>query len=328
MAMPIMRAAKMKISVLDDYQNIAYQFAEWSRIGADIEFLHTPFDDDDDLIAAIHEADVIVAMRERTSFNAERLKRLSNLKLLVTTGMRNAAIDLEAATALGIWVTGTSSLASAPVEHTWALILALLRHIPQEDAMMRRGQWQTSIGGDLAGQTLGVVGLGRLGLKVATIGKAFGMNVVAWSQNLEPGYAEREGILAVDKATLFSTSDVVTLHYKLSERSTGLVGEEELLLMKTSAVLVNTSRGPLIDSAALEKVLKYRLIRGAALDVYDTEPLSAEHPLRHMKNTVITPHLGYVTEHAYRRFYSEAVDDILAWMEGAPVRCLNRKDEQ
>ncbi|MGJ8525690.1 Glycerate dehydrogenase [Halomonadaceae bacterium LMG 33818] len=318
----------MKISVLDDYQNVAHQFAEWSRIGADIEFLHTSFENDDDLVAAVHEADVLVVMRERTPFNAERLKRLSNLKLLVTTGMRNAAIDLAAATEQGICVTGTSSLASAPVEHTWALILALLRHIPQEDAAMRKGQWQTTMGGDLAGQTLGIVGLGRLGLKVAAIGKAFGMNVVAWSQNLEPEYAEREGILAVDKATLFSTSDVVTLHYKLSERSTGLVGEEELLLMKTSAILVNTSRGPLIDNAALEKVLKYKLIRGAALDVYDIEPLPAGHPLRHMKNTVITPHLGYVTENTYRRFYSEVVEDIIAWIEGKPIRCLNQKNGQ
>ncbi|MBL0886424.1 D-2-hydroxyacid dehydrogenase family protein [Myceligenerans indicum] len=312
----------MRIVVLDDYQGVAEGYADWASLDAGVTFLRDPLPGADAVVEALAGADVVVAMRERTAFPASLLERLPDLRLLVTTGRANAAIDLDAARARGVAVCGTESPSSATPELTWGLILAVLRGIPQEDAGMRTGGWQTTVGGDLEGRRLGVVGLGRLGARVARVGAAFGMDVVAWSQNLDAARAASEGVRAVSKRELFATSDVVTLHYKLSARSRGLVGEAELALMRPTAILVNTSRGPLVDTGALLAALRAGRIHGAGLDVYDAEPLPSDHPLRTAPRTVLTPHLGYVTDGTYRVFYAQAVEAISAWRAGAPVRRL------
>lgn len=311
----------MRVVVLDDYQGVAASYADWASLDADVEFCSEPLAG-----AALTEtlagAEVVVAMRERTPFPSDVLERLPDLRLLVTTGMANASIDLEAARARGIVVCGTESPASATPELAWGLILSVLRSIPVEDANMRAGGWQTTVGGDLDGRRLGIVGLGRLGSRMAAIGRAFGMDVVAWSTNLDAARAAEAGATAVPKEELFATSDVVTIHYKFSARSRGLIGAAELAAMKPSAILVNTSRGPIVDAAALLSALREGRIRGAGIDVYDDEPLAADHPLRSAPRTVLTPHLGYVTEGTYRVFYPQAVEDIAAWRAGAPIRVL------
>jgi phosphoglycerate dehydrogenase-like enzyme len=261
-------------------------------------------------------------MRERTHFDAERFRLLPSLRLLVTTGMANAAIDLAAASAAGVTVCGTRGSAGATAELTWGLILALARHIPAEDARIREGGWQHTMGLGLRGRVLGVVGLGTLGRQVAAIGRAFGMEVLAWSQRLSADAAAAAGARAVSKEELFASADIVTIHYKLSPRSAGLVGAREIALMQPGAYLVNTSRGPLVDTDALLEALRSGAIAGAALDVYDEEPLPAGHPLRNAPRTVLTPHIGYVTDDGYRVFYSEAVEDIAAFAAGQPVRVL------
>jgi phosphoglycerate dehydrogenase-like enzyme len=327
----------MRVAILDDYQQVALASADWSAVRerAEIYVFAQHMDRTEALIDALEPFDVIVAMRERTPFDAARLRRLPRLRLLVTTGMGNAAIDLEAAAACGVTVCGTGGIGSSTAELTWGLILALLRHIPEEDRRLKTagraggaalpvsGGWQQTVGVGLEGKRLGVVGLGRQGARVGRIGQAFGMDVIAWSQNLDAGHAAEHGCKAVSKEELFSSADVVTLHYKLSERSTGLVSAQELDLMKPSAYLVNTSRGPLVDSAALVAALHSGSIAGAALDVFDTEPLPLSDPLRAAPNTVLTPHLGYVTEEAYRVFYGEAAQDIVAFAQGEPVRVLS-----
>jgi phosphoglycerate dehydrogenase-like enzyme len=262
-------------------------------------------------------------MRERTPFGADLLARLPRLRLLVTTGMANASIDLAAARERGVVVCGTGSLPSPTAELTWGLILALLRHVPAEDARLRGGGWQTTVGTELAGRTLGVIGLGRLGRRVARVARAFEMDVLAWSQNLDPDEARRHGAEPVGREELLSRADVVTIHLRLSGRTRGLIGAAELARMKPSAVLVNTSRGPIVDEAALVAALRDGVIAGAGLDVYETEPLPPGHPLRSAPNTVLTPHLGYVTSGTYARFYADAVEDIAAFGRGAPVRVLN-----
>lgn len=312
----------MRVAVLDDYQQAAHHFADWQSLDAEVSFLHEHLADTDAVAESLHEFDAVVAMRERTAFTEERFARLPNLRLLVTTGMNNAAVDLEAAGRHGVTVCGTQSPSTSTPELTWGLILSLVRHIPAESTGMREGQWQHSIGGDLAGQTLGVVGLGRLGARVAAVGKAFGMRVLAWSSNLEQATAREHGAEPVSKQALFSQADVVTLHYKLSERSTGLVGREELSWMKPTAYLVNTSRGPLIDTEALIEALHEGRIAGAGLDVYDSEPLPADHPLRTAPRTVLTPHIGYVTEKTYRIFYGQAAENIAAFLAGTPLRTI------
>jgi phosphoglycerate dehydrogenase-like enzyme len=327
----------MRVAILDDYQQVALASADWSAVRerAEIHVFTSHIGRTEALVNALEPFDVIVAMRERTPFDAERLSQLPQLRLLVTTGMSNASIDLEAAAARGITVCGTGGIGSSTAELTWGLILALLRHIPTEDRWMKMagraggaalgvgGGWQQTVGTGLDGKRLGVVGLGRQGRRVAEIGRAFGMNVAAWSQNLDPSRAEQVGAKAVSKEELFASSDVVTVHYKHSERSVGLVGEAELALMKPSAFLVNTSRGPLVDTEALLAALKSGGIAGAALDVYDVEPLPLSSPLRTAPNVVLTPHLGYVTEEAYRIFYGEAAEDIVAFAAGSPVRVLS-----
>ena len=312
----------MRIVVLDDYQQVAGEFADWSGLDAEVEFISRPIVDDDDLVKVLHGAEVVVAMRERTAFTAGRLERLPDLRLLVTTGRVNASIDVEAARALGIVVCGTESTTSSTPELTWGLILSVLRSIPAEDAAVRGGGWQSTVGGDLDGHRLGVVGLGRLGTKVARVGAAFGMDVVAWSQNLDAERADGLGVRAVSKDELFSTADVVTIHYKLSDRSRGLVGAAELEAMKPDGILVNTSRAGLVDTDALITVLEAGGIRGAGLDVHDEEPLPVDHRLRSTPRTVLTPHLGYVTEDTYRIFFTQAVEDIAAWISGEPIRVI------
>lgn len=312
----------MRIVVLDDYQGVAAGLAAWDGLPAEVVFVADVVSDDDHLVRLLSGADVVVAMRERTAFTAERLGRLPDLRLLVTTGMANAAIDLQAARDGGVVVCGTGSPSTATPELTWGLILAVVRSIPHEATGVREGRWQTTLGGDLSGRRLGVVGLGRLGTQVARVGAAFGMDVVAWSQNLDAARAAEAGVRAVAKDELFRTSDVVTLHYKLSGRSHHLVGDAELSQMKPSAVLVNTSRGQLVDTDALVTALREGRIRGAALDVFEVEPLPADDPLRTTPGTVLTPHLGYVTEGTYRVFYPQAVEAVHAWVSGDPVRRL------
>ena len=312
----------MRIVVLDDYQQAAADFVDWSTLDAEVEFVHRPISSDGDLISVLTGAEVVVAMRERTVFTADRLSRLPDLRLLVTTGRVNASIDLDAARAQGIVVCGTESTTSATPELTWGLILSVLRSIPAEDASMHNGGWQSTVGGDLDGHRLGVVGLGRLGTKVARVGAAFGMDVVAWSQNLDRERAESLGVRAVGKDELFSTADVVTIHYKLSDRSRGLVSAAELELMKPGGILVNTSRAGLVNTDDLIAALRQEKIRGAGLDVHDLEPLPTDHLLRSTPRTVLTPHLGYVTEDTYRIFFTQAVEDIAAWAAGEPIRVL------
>jgi phosphoglycerate dehydrogenase-like enzyme len=313
-----------RIAVLDDYQSVAATYADWSRLPepAEVVEFHDSVADADALVARLAPFDVVVAMRERTPFPRTVLERLPNLKLLVTTGARNASIDVPAAADHGITVCGTGAHPSGPVELTWALILAVARHLPEEDAAVRAGGWQLTVGTDLAGARLGVVGLGRLGEQVARIGSAFGMDVVAWSQNLTDERAAEVGVRRVEKDELLATSDVVTIHLVLSDRTRGLIGRNELAAMKRTAILVNTSRGPIVDEAALLEALKDGGIAGAGLDVFDREPLPADHPLRSAPRTVLTPHIGYVTEKTYEVFYRDAVEDVAAWMSGAPIRTL------
>jgi phosphoglycerate dehydrogenase-like enzyme len=319
----------MKIVVLDDYQHVARSFAGFERLPDDvtIEVLHEHIDDPDALVTALHGAEVVVAMRERTPFRAAEFARLPHLRLLVTTGMLNAAIDLAAASARGVVVCGTamaggSAKSSNTAELTWALILAVQRNVVEEDRALRAGRWQTTIGTDLAGSTLGVLGLGRLGSQVARIALAFDMRVIAWSENLTAERAAAAGADFVRKDELFARADVLTIHQKLSDRTTGLVGAAELAAMKPSAVLINTSRGPIVDEDALVAALHAGTIAGAGLDVYGREPLPASHPLLAAPHTVLLPHLGYVTRAGYATMYEQIVDDIVAWRANAPVRVL------
>ena len=309
-----------RIAVLDDYQRAAHGLADWSRLrGHEVTFFHEPLDDP---AQALERFDVVCAMRERTAFPAELFDRLPGLRLLVTTGMRNAAVDMDAAAAHGVTVCGTEVPSTPTAELTWGLILALARRIPVEDRGMREGGWQTTVGIDLAGKTLGILGLGRLGSIVAGYGEAFRMRLVAWSENLTAERAAECGAELVAKDELFSGADVVTIHLVLSRRTRGLVGARELGLMRPTAFLVNTSRGPIVDETALLDALDAGTIAGAGIDVYDREPLPADHPLRRAPNTVLTPHLGYVTEDTYRVFYGQTVDDVEAWLAGTPVRVI------
>ena len=322
----------MKIVVLDDYQRVARSYGPFESLpDVKVEVLHEHITDPDELAAALRGAEIVVAMRERTPFRGETFDRLPDLRLLVTTGMANAAIDLVAAASHGVTVCGTtmyggSTKSSNTAELTWALILAVRRHVAAEDRALREGRWQTTVGTDLAGSTLGILGLGRLGTQVARIGQAFDMHVIAWSENLTPERAAEAGATWASKDELLAASDVLTVHLKLSERTTGLVGAAELAAMKPSAVLINTSRGPIVDETALVGALIAGTIAGAGLDVYDVEPLPLGNPLRGAPNTVLLPHVGYVTEGGYRTMYRQVVEDIEAWRTGAPVRVLTSRD--
>jgi len=313
-----------RIVLLDDYQGVALDYGGWDRVPDEwqVVALEQHIDDADELVEALSGAEIVVAMRERTPFPAAILDRLPDLKLLITTGMGNVAIDVAAARRNGVVVCGTGIKGAPTAELSWGLILALVRSIPAEHDSVRSGGWQTTIGGDLDGATLGLVGLGRLGARMARIGAAFGMEVLAWSQNLDPAAAREAGVESVEKLALFERADVVSVHYRLSGRSRGLVGGAEIGAMKPSAYLVNTSRGPLVDTDALVAALERGAIAGAGIDVYDTEPLPADHPLRRAPRTVLTPHLGYVTEDTYDIFFSDAVEDVLAYLDGVPLRLI------
>lgn len=313
----------LRIAVLDDYQGIA-DTVDWSPIPRPphVTALREHIAPGPALIETLAGYEVVVAMRERTPLGAALLAQLPALKLLVTTGPFNAAIDVAAAHRLGITVSGTGGAITPTVEHTWALILGLQRHLVVEDQRIRDGLWQSTIGSDLHGATLGLVGVGRIGSRVAAIGSAFGMNVIAWSPHLTEERAALAGVVRVEREALFSDADVVSLHLVLAESTRGLVGAAELEAMKPSAILVNTSRGGLVDEDALVEVLRGNKIRGAALDVYHHEPLPAGHPLASLPNTLLTPHLGYVTETVMSIFYRDIVEDIAAYCAGSPVRLI------
>ncbi len=311
-----------QVAVLDDYQAVAMQIADWSALPSDthVHVFRDHLSDQNALVERLKDFEIIVAMRERTPFPRDLLERLPRLKLLVTTGMRNASIDVKAAADKGIVVCGTGGVGYPTAELTWGLILALLRQIPREDKATREGQWQVSVGVGLRDKVLGVIGLGNLGSQVATVGKAFQMSVLAWSQNLTAERAAQFGATLVGKDELLSRADIITVHLVLSQRTRGLLGARELALMKPTSYLINTSRGPIVEEKALVQALEQGTIAGAALDVFDEEPLPLNHPLRRLENTVITPHLGYVTAEGYRVFYGHVVEDIQAFLRGQPVR--------
>ena len=314
------------IAVLDDYQGVSQQLADWSILpeGCNVQVFRDHLSDLDAVAERLREFEVVCAMRERTPFPRELLERLPNLRLLVTTGMRNASIDTEAATDLGVLVCGTDGgPTNPPAELNWGLILALARHIHQEDSATRAGHWGTTLGPSLEGKVLGVLGLGRLGAAVAKVGVAFEMSVIAWSQNLTEERAAQHGATLVSKDELFQQSDVVSVHVQLSERTLGLVGARELALMKQTALLINTARGPIVDETALIDALRNGTIAGAGLDVFDQEPLPADHPFLQMDNTLLTPHLGYATPEQLSIRYQGTVEDIGAFLEGSPIRALN-----
>ena len=313
------------VTVLDDYQRVALASADWSAVQAafDVQVLTEHIDDADELVARLETSEVVVAMRERTPFRASTLARLPRLRLLVTTGMANASIDLDAARAQGVTVAGTGGSGSSMPEITIGMMIALARGFVPEDRAVRTGGWQHTIGPGLAGHTLGLVGLGRLGALIVPLARAFAMGVIAWSPHLTPARAaEVGGVRAVGKRELFATADYVSVHMALAPATRDLVGAAEFALMKPTAYLVNTSRGPIVTESALLDALRSGRIAGAALDVYDSEPLPADHPLRTTPNTLLLPHIGYVTTDAYRIFYRDAVEDILAWHAGTPVRLL------
>jgi phosphoglycerate dehydrogenase-like enzyme len=314
----------VRVAVLDDYGSVARGLGPWERLDgrADVEFLPEHVEGEGALAERLAPYEVIVAMRERTPFPRSLLARLPALRLLVTTGMVNASIDLDAARDHGVVVCGTGSRGAPPAELTWAFILGLVKHVREEDAAVRAGGWQQAVGGDVEGRQLGLLGLGRLGRRVAAVGIAFGMEVVAWSANLTTADAEASGVRRVELDDLLRTSHVVSIHLRLSDRTRGLLGARELGLMRRDAILVNTSRGPIVDEAALVDALRTGAIAGAGLDVFDAEPLPAGHPLRTAPRTLLTPHVGYVTEETFRVMFEEAVQDIEGFLEGAPPRAL------
>jgi phosphoglycerate dehydrogenase-like enzyme len=307
----------MKVAVLDDYQNVALRLADWSgvRRHAEITVFNDHIADSLAVVERLRPFDAVCVMRERTPLTREILQQLPNLKLIASTGPRNASIDTQTAADLGIAVTATGYDSAPTIEFTWSLILASMRRIDREAASLRAGGWQTGLGSNLRGKSLGVVGLGNIGREVARIGLAFGMKVIAWSQNLTEEKASAAGATLVGKQTLFREADIVTVHLVLSSRSRGPIGASELALMKPTARLINSSRGPIVDQAALIKALQDRTIAGAAVDVFDTEPLPADHPFRTLDNLLATPHIGYVTEELYRTFYGDAAASIAAWLE-------------
>jgi phosphoglycerate dehydrogenase-like enzyme len=307
----------MKVAILDDYQNVALALADWSTVAnrAAITVFNDHLSDLDAVVERLLPFDVICVMRERTPLPREVIVRLPRLKLIASTGPRNASIDMSAAQERGITVTATGYDPSPTIELTWGLILASARHIVQEHHSVRNGGWQTTIGRDLHGKVLGVLGLGNIGGPVARIGQAFGMRVMAWSQNMTVDIATAAGAALVTKSDLFRVADFVTIHLVLSQRTTGLVGPSEIGLMKPTSILINTSRGPIVDEPALVSACESRAIAGAAVDVFDREPLPASHPFRRLENVLATPHVGYVTEKLYRTFYGDVVAHISAWLD-------------
>jgi len=313
-----------RVALLDDYQDVALSMADWKSLpaGTEVVVFKDHLAAEDAVAGRLADFDIIMALRERTPFPRTLLERLPKLKLLITAGMRNASIDMKAAADRGVTVCGTAGLPYPTAELAWGLILSLMRRIPAEDRATREGRWQTSLGLGLNGKTLGVLGLGTLGSRAAKVGLAFEMDVLAWSQNLTAERAKEIGVTLVPKDELLARSDIVSIHLVLGERTRGLIGARALGLMKRSAYLINTSRGPIVDEAALIRALGDGTIAGAGLDVFDEEPLPLDHAFRRLPNIVITPHLGYVTSETYRIFYGHAVEDIKAYLDGKPVRVL------
>ena len=316
----------MDLAILDDFQNVVLSVSDWSVIEdrVDITVFNDHLVEIDDIAARLEPFDILVIIRERTPFPRALFEKLPNLKLLVTGGMRNRGIDIDAARDHGVIVCGTESLGSPTAELAWGLILATVRNIPRQVQAIREGGWQVGLGMGLDGKTLGVVGLGRQGSVVAGYGKAFGMDVLAWSQNLTAERCAEHGVrLADSKETLLAQSDVITIHLVLSDRTRGLIGSEGLSLMKPTAYIINTSRGPIIDEEALIEAVEGGKIAGAGLDVFDVEPLPADHPFRSLDGIVATPHLGYVSRESYQRYFDQGIENIDAWLKGAAIRVIS-----
>jgi phosphoglycerate dehydrogenase-like enzyme len=316
---------RLRCAILDDYQNVALKLADWEPLADRVETVvfNKPFASTQDAITTLRDFDIVCAMRERTPFSRDVFEALPKLKLLITSGMRNAAIDLDAAKARGVVVCGTAMVGSPTAGLTIGLMLELTRRIGFENARMKAGEpWQVTLGEDVEGKTLGIVGLGKLGSQVAAIARALGMKTIAWSTNLTPEACEKAGVTYSTKEELFATADIITIHLVLSDRSRGLVGRDDLARMKPTAYLINTARGPIVDEAALLEVLQAGNIAGAGLDTYSVEPLPLDSPLRTLDNVVITPHLGYVTAENYRRIYREMIEGIEGWLKGGPVKTL------
>jgi phosphoglycerate dehydrogenase-like enzyme len=317
--------AKYRCAILDDFQNVALKMADWSKVAGDVDFkaFNEHLGGPDNVVKALQDYEIVVAMRERTAFPRAVIEKLPKLKLLITTGMRNASIDMAAAADKGVTVCGTGSFGSPTSGIAIGLMLELTRHIGYENARLKAGEtWQVTIGPELEGLTLGILGLGKLGTRTALIGKAFGMRVIAWSTNLTPEKCKEAGVEYVTKEELFKQSDFISIHVVLSQRSRGLVGAADIALMKPTAYLINTSRGPIIDEAAMLAALRDKKIGGAGLDVFDVEPLPKDHPLRKMDNVVITPHLGYVALKNYQHYFTGVVEDIRGFIDGKPVRVM------
>jgi phosphoglycerate dehydrogenase-like enzyme len=315
----------LRCAILDDYQNVALSFADWSKVSGDIDItvFNQHLGSADQVAAALKDFPIVCAMRERTAFPRAVIEALPELKLLITTGMRNASIDLEAAKARGIIVCGTPAVGNATAAIATGLMLELARHIGYENMRLKSGAlWQSTIGLDLEGLTLALLGLGKLGSRMAEIGRAFKMHVIAWSQNLTPEKCREAGVEYVGADELFQRADFLSIHLQLSPRTRGLIGANQIALMKKNSYLINTSRGPIVDEAALLGALRDKRIVGAGLDVFDVEPLPLDHPLRKLDNVVITPHLGYVGAQNYRAFFGGMVDDIRGFLDGKPVRVL------
>ena len=316
----------VRAAILDDYQNVALKLADWSAVSKDVEIkvFDKPFASQAEAIKALQGFAVVVGMRERTPFPRQVIEALPDLKLLITTGMKNNSFDIKAAAERGVTVCGTGATGNPTAGIVFGLMLELTRHIGFENAQLKAGApWQTTIGLDLEDLTLGIVGLGKLGQRVAAIGKAFGMKTMAWSQNLTPEKAKEAGVDYATREDLFAKSDFVSIHYQLSDRSRGLIAGDDIGRMKKSAYLINTARAPIVDQAALLKALQDKKIAGAGLDVFEVEPLPVDHPYRKLDNVVITPHLGYVSEQNYRKYFPDIVEDIRAFLDGKPVRVIS-----
>ncbi|MDC1375709.1 D-2-hydroxyacid dehydrogenase family protein [bacterium] len=312
---------KIKVAILDDYQNVAHQFADWQSLDQKIELtiIDQYIGNDHNLTERLFQYDVLCLMRERTPLPEEIIDKLPNLKLVITSGMWNASIDIEACKKRNIICCGTDTKNHSTAELAWALIMNSWRGLQVEIENMKNGIWQTSVGRGLKGNTLGIFGLGKQGLQVANFGQAFGMKVIAWSHNLKKESCEKVNVEYVSSSDLFSLSDILTIHTKLSDRTLGYIDKEKLNLMKKESILVNTSRGPIIKEKDLINALKNKVISGAALDVYDQEPLPKDHPVRNIKNTILTPHIGYVSVEAYEKFFKGYIIAIEAFLNGNPI---------
>jgi phosphoglycerate dehydrogenase-like enzyme len=315
----------MKVAILDDYQAIADQLVDWSRFknSCDVKVFNHPFENEEHAIENLKDFEALLIMRERTPITKKLIDGCPKLKFIATSGMRNLGIDLDYAKSKGIIVSGSEGNKNPTAELTWALILGLSRNLKQESENMYQGYWQTTIGFELKGKTLGIMGLGKLGCMVAKVGKAFGMDVIAWSENLKMSHAEENGALAVTKDELFEKSDFLSIHYLLSDRSRNLVKYEDLAKMKKTAFIINTSRGPIINEDDLIQALQEEIIAGAGLDVYNIEPLPENHKLRFLPNVLLTPHIGYVTVDNYMKWYTQMAEDLQAFIDGNPIRVLN-----